>query len=187
MRIIFYFLFFGVLLSFKSSFAAFQVGASAVDITPYEFERRPFDSENPFYGCGDDFYDTWIDGLFDFEEFGALGLDGKPGRAATDDDNDGLVDNCDRLNCAEYAWPGSDDMFDPHQDNDHEHRNPPGTEKDEKFQFLHLAGFRPAYPSFMPNRYATGIHDPVWARALFIRGSNGKDALFITTDLPGLT
>jgi len=162
-----------------------QAGVGIVDITPYDFERRPVDPKNPHYKNGDPFYDTGVDGLFDYEEPGAFGKDGKPGVAEVDDDKDGFIDNCDRKKCDEYMAKGSDDVYDPNHDNYDPVTNPTGTEGDGVFQFVHLGGFSP-YNPFGQNRLASGINDPLWARALSLRGSNGTPLVMVATDLPGL-
>ena len=54
------------------------------------------------------------------------------------------------------------------------------------FRWVHLAGFSPYVPFRRDNRLATGIHDPLWARALAIEGTNGETVVLIATDLPGL-
>lgn len=58
--------------------------------------------------------------------------------------------------------------------------------KDKKFDFLHLGGFGPYYPVKEPNRFAAGVHDPIWSRALAIQGSNGTIVVLVSNDLPGL-
>ena len=54
------------------------------------------------------------------------------------------------------------------------------------FRWVHLAGFSPFVPLRADNRLATGIHDPLWSRALAIRGTNGHTVVIVSTDLPGL-
>ncbi len=54
------------------------------------------------------------------------------------------------------------------------------------FRWVHLAGFGPYLPFRADNRLATGVHDPLWARALALEGANGETAVFVSTDLPGL-
>ena len=171
------------------SFAApFKVGTSRVDITPKEFELRPLLKEHEEYKIGDPFFDTGVDQLFDFEEAGAFGFDGKPGIAGVDDDGDGIIDNCDRKHCKEYLTKNSDDVKDPHSDNYSFFKNPKGTEGDGQFQFIHMGGFSPYFPAplNLGNRIVVGVHDPLWARALAVQGSNGQKTLLIVTDLPGL-
>ncbi len=62
----------------------------------------------------------------------------------------------------------------------------PFNELGDCFRWIHLAGFSPFVPLRSDNRLATGIHDPLWSRALAIRGSNGHTVVIVSTDLPGL-
>ncbi len=167
--------------------SSFKVGYSAVDITPYEFESRPVKKKNPNYMWRDSFYDTGVDQKYDFQEAGAFGEDQQPGIAGLDDDQNGTVDDCEAQSCPEYGFAGSDDVTDPSGDNYHRKKNPKGTEGDKKYQKLHLAGFNPYYPPFMPNRFATGVHDPIWSRAIALEDSSGSVLILVSTDLPGLT
>jgi hypothetical protein len=166
-----------------------MAGASAVDITPYDFEIHPLSKGllEPKYHRKAAFYDTGVDQLFDFEEPGALGPDGAPGIAGVDDDGDGVADNCTRESCGEYMAPGSDDVADPNHDNYNKKTNRAGTEGDGKLEFVHLGGFSPWYPAIFPNRLAIGVHDPLWARALAVQGTNGATTVLVSVDLPGLT
>lgn len=161
------------------------VGVSKVDVTPTDFELPIYKEGQDRFRFWDKFYDTGFDRLFDFEEEGALGLDGAPGVAGVDDDGDGEVDECDRDDCNEYLADGSDDRKDPARDNYHSRTNPNGTEGDKKFQYLHVAGFTPKMPVLFENRFATGIHDKIWARGLAVK-SDGKTLLMITVDSPGI-
>lgn len=164
-----------------------KAGFAAIDITPYQFETAPVHPSNPFYKFGQPFYDTGVDGLYDFEEPGAFGPDGKPGIAGYDDGHDGMIDNCTREKCDEYLAEFSDDVPDPARDNFDPFTNPLGTEGDHRFNFINLGGFNPFYPvPFIGNRLAQGVHDPVWARAIAIEGSNGVRTVLISADLPGL-
>ncbi|NDG84333.1 MAG: hypothetical protein EBX52_04750 [Proteobacteria bacterium] len=53
---------------------------------------------------------------------------------------------------------------------------------------IFIGGFAPYYPvPFYHNRWAQGVHDPIWARAVAIEGEGGKTVILISTDLPGLT
>lgn len=165
----------------------FRVGVGAVDITPYGFEAHPASGKDPNYPWGGRYFDTGVDRKYDFEEDGAFGPDGLPGKAGVDDDGDGHIDGCDRKSCAEYLAAGSDDRRDPAGDNYDRKKSPQGTEGDARFQALHLAGFRPYYPIFLSNRFAVGVHDPIWSRAIAIQGQDGEVVVLITTDLPGLT
>ncbi|MBT7608264.1 MAG: hypothetical protein HN576_00815 [Bacteriovoracaceae bacterium] len=175
-------------LSINIYAAEFLAGASKVEITPKDWERRPVDPKNPLHGRKAPWYDSGIDNLFDHEEPGALGLDKKPGIAGIDDDGNGLVDDCTRLSCDEYAAKNSDDIRDPNKDNFHKKRNKKGTEKDGKYQFAMIAGFAPYYPiKMIPRRTAADVHDPLWSRAIAVKGSNNVPLIMITTDLPGLT
>lgn len=180
---------------FEASAAEFLAGFSQVDITPYDFEAyfTGKDGKRRTYVVGQRFFDTGVDRLYDYEEAGAFGEDGQPGRRGVDDDGNGKIDDCRRSRkggyrkCREYGAPGSDDVYDPAGDNFDPHKNPEGTEGDSKFQSLHLAGFMPYYPKVLPNRFATGVHDPIWSRAMAFRGIHGNVLLLISTDLPGLT
>ncbi|MBT3586594.1 MAG: hypothetical protein HN509_16920 [Halobacteriovoraceae bacterium] len=167
--------------------SSFLAGASKVDITPTEWEERPYDSKNPSYKRGSVFYDTGFDRKFDYEENGAFGPDGLPGKAGWDDDQNGIVDDCSRAHCAEYMTYGTDDVMDPAGDNYNKKTNKNGTEADGEYQFSFMGGFAPYYPLwFIPLRTARNVHDPVWARAIAIQGSNGVPLIMITVDLPGL-
>lgn len=164
-----------------------KAGFAAIDITPYEFETAPSSTSNPFYKFGDPFYDTGVDRLYDFEESGAFGFDGRPGIAGYDDDHDGIVDNCTREKCGEYLAEFSDDAPDPARDDFNPFTNPLGTEGDRRFNFISLGGFGPFYPlPFIGNRLAQGVHDAVWARAIALEGSNGVRTVLVSADLPGL-
>ena len=54
------------------------------------------------------------------------------------------------------------------------------------YRWVHLAGFSPYVPFKTDNRLAAGVHDPLWARALAIEGTNGETVVLVATDLPGL-
>jgi hypothetical protein len=163
------------------------VGVGVVDITPYQFETHPVKpGEEESYQWGSAYFDTGVDGLFDFEEKGAFGRDGKPGRAGIDDDGDGLIDNCDRSKCDEYMAPGSDDVADPAGDNFDVTRNPTGTEHNNRFDFVHMGGFSPFYGIISRNRLAQKMLTPIWSRALAFKKGDHK-IILISTDLPGLT
>jgi hypothetical protein len=165
----------------------FLAGASKVEITPNEWERRPVDKNNPLYSKNSPWYDTGTDNLFDHEEPNALGKDGKPGVAGIDDDGNGLIDDCGRFSCPEYLFKNSDDLKDPNKDNFHKIKNKKGTEKDGKYQFMMIAGFAPYYPlKIIQRRTAANVHDPLWSRAIAVTGSNKVPLIMITTDLPGL-
>ena len=56
----------------------------------------------------------------------------------------------------------------------------------ECFRWVHLAGFSPYLPFQSDNRLAIGVHDPLWARALAVEGTNGETVILVSTDLPGL-
>lgn len=57
----------------------------------------------------------------------------------------------------------------------------------QRFGPIHLGGFAPYYPvPFKKNRWAVGIHDPIWARAIAIQGEGEKTVILISADLPGL-
>jgi|GEM_PF-3556937 len=172
--------------------ADLRAGFSAVDITP-SFEGRPLPVGRATLGYrkGDPFFDSGMDGLFDFEEPSAFGADGKPGREGIDDDGNGSIDDCDRAKCAEYLSLGSDDLRDPHHDNHDKKRNPKGTEGDRKFQHMPLGGFGLYYPpAIVATRIATGVHDRIWARGIALSSGNSDAGrvplLLISTDLPGL-
>src|SRR5665647_1038806 len=50
---------------------------------------------------------------------------------------------------------------------------------------IHLGGYRPYWPLKGKTRWAQGVHDPIWARAVAVQ--NEKETLvMISTDLPGL-
>ena len=54
------------------------------------------------------------------------------------------------------------------------------------FRWVHLAGFSPYVPFRDDARLATGVHDPLWARTLAVRDSDGDTIVIVATDLPGL-
>ena len=173
---------------------AFRAGFAAVKITPTGLEGFVDWANNGEYDTSahtkggksypaDKSLDCGVDGKFDYQEAGALGADGKPGKAGVDDDGDGKVD--DLLGChpgddasdpaskgCEYAAAGSDDKADPAGDNYHKTSNPKGTEKDGKWQKVVIAGYGGALTGD-PIRPAQGIHDDLWARAMVF--SAGKE------------
>ncbi len=173
---------------------AFRAGFAAVKITPTGFEGFVDWANNGEYDTSphteggksypaDKSLDCGTDGKFDHQEAGALGPDGKPGKAGVDDDGDGKVD--DLLGChpgddpkdpaskgCEYAAKGSDDKADPAGDNYDKASNPKGTEKDGKWQKVIMAGYGGALTGD-PLRPVQGVHDDIWARAMVF--SRGKD------------
>ena len=65
-----------------------------------------------------------------------------------------------------------------------------GSSYDERracFRWMHLAGFSPYVPFRNDARLATGIHDPLWARTLALRDTDGDTLVIVATDLPGLS
>ena len=54
------------------------------------------------------------------------------------------------------------------------------------FRWVHLAGFSPYVPFRDDSRLATGIHDPIWARALALEDASGDTVVIVAADLPGL-
>ncbi len=56
----------------------------------------------------------------------------------------------------------------------------------ECFRWIHLAGFSPFVPFRQGNRLATGVHDPLWARALALRDEEGDVLVLVALDLPGI-
>ena len=54
------------------------------------------------------------------------------------------------------------------------------------FRWVHLAGFSPFVPFRGDIRLATGIHDPLWARALALRDAEGDTLVLVALDLPGI-
>lgn len=174
----------------STSQAGLKAGVAAIDVTP-QFEERPRGADDffsPLYNKGDKFFDTGVDRLFDFEEAGAFGSDGKPGLAGVDDDQDGVVDNCDRSACGEYLAAGADDLVDPEKDNFDKDKNPAGTEKDGKFQYAYIAGFDHYFPEFTGagNRFASKLHDPLWARSIAVEGAQGQKIVLVSVDSPGI-
>jgi hypothetical protein len=184
----------------------FKAGFSAVAITPSGFEgfldrggdglfqTKVYQHNGGTYPP-DVFLDTGRDGLFSFQEPGALGPDGKPGIAGVDDDGDGEVD--DLLGCGdpaddpsdprtqgcEYLAPGSDDVADPNGDDYHPDTNPTGTERDGRWQKVVIAGYGGALTGD-PIRPARFVADDLWARALVVQKGEQVFAL-IATDLVG--
>jgi hypothetical protein len=176
-------IFFGLFLTIVSqSLLALEVGVSKVDITPYEFERMKKGQRGyPNYIKGNKWIDSGTDRLFDVDEPGAFGVDGKPGVAGFDDDQDGIIDNT-----SEYLAQYSDDIKDPNGDNYHWKYNREGTEGNGKFDLIALGGFNPFYNiPFAKARVVDGVHDPIWSRAIAVR-ENGQTIVMISVDLPGL-
>ena len=184
---------------------AFRAGFAAVKITPTGFEgfvdraqNGEFDKAkhkvNGVEYAPDVFIDSGGDRKLDHQEAGALGADGKPGKAGVDDDGDKVVD--DLLGChpgddptapgakgCEYLAAGSDDKADPAGDNYHKSSNPKGTDQDGKWQKVVIGGYGGVFTSD-PIRPAQGVHDDLWARAVVL--SRGKTALAVVAlDLPG--
>ena len=184
---------------------AFRAGFAAVKITPTKFEGFLDRANNGEYDTAkhtvkgtsyeaDLFLDSGTDRKFDFQEAGAFGADGKPGKAGVDDDGDKVTD--DVLGChpaddpaapgskgCEYLAAGSDDKADPAGDNYHKTTNPGGTEKDGKFQKVVIGGYGGVFTSD-PVRPAQGVHDDIWARAMVV--SQGKTPFaLVVVDLPG--
>ena len=54
------------------------------------------------------------------------------------------------------------------------------------FRWVHLSGFSPFVPFRGDNRLATGVHDPLWARALALRDGDGDTLVLVALDLPGI-
>lgn len=73
--------------------------------------------------------------------------------------------------CADAAPDASAPQFDPDR---------------ACFRWIHLAGFSPYVPFRQGNRIAEGVHDPIWARALALRGTGGETVILVAADLPGL-
>jgi hypothetical protein len=156
-----------------------RVGIGRVPITPTDFETFQDLDSNYLWSAGEPFHDTGVDRLRDPDEPGALGPDGKAGRAGVDDDGDGTVDDAD-----EYLSRGSDDVADPAGDNHDPAGNPGGTEGDGVFQAVVLAG----YEGFVTGddiRPALEIHDDLYATSLAVtRGDT--TLLIVSLDLIGL-
>lgn len=159
--------------------ASLTAGAAALPITPTAYEiYEDANDDATFQPEVDTFFDTGTDRLWDWEEPGALGPDGQPGRAAWDDDFDGQVDETD-----EYLGLPSDDLADPSQDNFDRQTNPGGTEGNAEFDAVVLAGFQGLLGQDI--RPALGVHDEIWSRAVAV--SQGEThVLFITNDVVGM-
>ncbi len=54
------------------------------------------------------------------------------------------------------------------------------------FRWVHLSGFSPFVPFRGDIRLVTGIHDPLWARALAVRDDAGDTVVLVALDLPGI-
>jgi hypothetical protein len=156
-----------------------RVGIARVPITPTGFETFQDLDGNHLWSRDEPFHDTGVDRLWDPDEPGALGEDGKPGRAGVDDNGDGTVDDA-----GEYLSRGSDDVADPAGDNYDPAGNPGGTEGDGIFQAVVLAG----YEGFVTGddiRPALDIHDDLYATSLAVtRGDT--TLLIVSLDLVGL-
>ncbi len=184
---------------------AFRAGFAAVKITPAgmepfvdwandgSYDPQAHTRDGVSYPA-DQWVDSGLDGLLDFQEAGALGPDGKPGKAGVDDDGDKVVD--DLLGChpgddataagaqgCEYLARGSDDRADPAGDNYHATRNPEGKEGDGIWQKVVLAGYGGVLTDD-PIRPARAVHDDIWARAMVF--SRGEDVFaLVVLDLVG--
>ncbi|RME01386.1 MAG: hypothetical protein D6812_08175 [Deltaproteobacteria bacterium] len=183
--------------------ADFEVGVARVDLTRYDFENYTDIDGDGFKGPDDWLLDTGIDRRFDYEEAGAFGPDGKPGRAGVDDDGNGVTDDCgrpltaeDRWNthCREYLARGSDDIPDPAGDDYHPLRNRQGTERNGRYDGFGLAGYGPnivAVNYRACNRVnrddlnGDGIDDGIWARVLALR-KDGRTLLIASLDFAGM-
>ncbi|MBI4617088.1 MAG: hypothetical protein HY720_25975 [Planctomycetes bacterium] len=155
-----------------------RVGVAAVTITPTAFESWTDANGNGEFDQGENFLDAGADRLFDSEEPGALGPDGRPGVAGADDDGNGALDDV-----GEYLAAGSDDVRDPARDNFDFRTNPGGTEGDGVFQSLAIAGFQGIYGGVM--RAATGIRDDLWSRTILAE-RDGKFLVIQSNDLVGM-
>jgi hypothetical protein len=65
------------------------------------------------------------------------------------------------------------------------HDNPRRPGYESEFGRIYLGGYGPYVPVFGSDRWARGVHDPVWARAIAVR-DQGNTVIMISTDLPGL-
>lgn len=162
-----------------ATWTGLRVGVAAVSITPKNFEGYHDVNRDGLWDPSEPFYDHGTDLKFDWEEPGALGADGKPGVANVDDDNNGTVD--DR---SEYLASGSDDVADPNGDNYDPTFNRSGTEGNGKWEKLALGGFG-GLVTFGSFRYATGVHDDIWARTLVLE-KNGTVFVWQSLDLVGM-
>ncbi len=67
-----------------------------------------------------------------------------------------------------------------------DHRRDPYDAARGCFRWVHLSGFSPFIPFREDNRLATGVHDPLWARALALRDGDGDTLVLVALDLPGI-
>lgn len=90
-----------------------NAGASVLDITPQQYETwNDSNGDATYQPPSDTFNDSGVDRRFDYQETGAFGSDGKPGKAGVDDDRNGVIDDS-----SEYLSTGTDDVADPARDN----------------------------------------------------------------------
>src|SRR5262245_41333801 len=81
------------------------VGVATRIISPTRWETwNDVDGNSEYDEKIDTYNDAGGDHLFDWQEPGAFGPDGAPGRAGIDDNGNGFIDEI-----AEYMSPGSDD------------------------------------------------------------------------------
>lgn len=64
-------------------------------------------------------------------------------------------------------------------------QNPRNRGMETPYGRIHLGGYGPFVPVVGSDRWARGVHDPIWSRAMAVRDS-GKTLIMISTDLPGL-
>lgn len=166
-------------VSARTTATNLKAGAAVRVITPYQYETwNDADGDATYEPPTDTFNDAGVDHLFDWQEAGALGADGKPGKAGVDDNKNGVIDDS-----GEYLTVGSDDKADPAGDNFNATSNPSGTEGNAAFESVALAGFQ----GFMGEeiRPMNGVHDELTVRAVAFTNGDEK-ALLIVTDLLGL-
>ncbi len=159
------------------------VGTGVRSITPTRYETFQDTNGDAHYQYGEPWFDTGEDRLWSWQEPGALGPDGQPGRAGADDDANGIVDDA-----SEYLAPGSDDVPDPAGD-DFGLLNFGGTERNGRFDMVPLAGFSGFHavlaggpPEFRP---CQGVLDEIESRTIAL--SDGTvDLIIQSNDLVGM-
>ncbi|MAE72297.1 MAG: hypothetical protein CME06_17745 [Gemmatimonadetes bacterium] len=190
----------------RPSASLIYVGASRVDLTRTDWEAYDDANGNGHFDrlAGETWFDTGHDRLYDFEEEGAFGVDGAPGRVGVDDDQNGSTDDCDRSphpimrpreRCKEYGAPGSDDMDDPARDNWHWLLRPFANEGNLHFDNFGLAGFGPNWPVGYfravneindDDINGDGINDGIWARSIAIENEQGIATLIMSVDFAAM-
>jgi len=182
------------------------VGASRVDLTRQDWEAYDDANGNGHYDrlAGETWYDTGPDRRYDFEEAGAFGADGAPGRLGVDDDQNGSTDDCQRSlhpvrrpleRCKEYGAAGSDDRKDPADDNWHWLLRPFAKEGNLRFDSFGLAGFGPNWPlgyfravneTNDDDVNGDGVNDGIWARSIAIENQEGLATLIMSVDFAAM-